>query len=134
MSGVEEFVEGDEIVAAGAEAAGSEADGEGVAVGAALLCEEPGVARGALVDRPCWLCRQGGRPLSIHDRRVIAQAGRSRFAEANKPAQTYLGRGREQDPRHPIQARRVRRSGTCPGKLTLQLATEVPESAIDQVL
>jgi len=42
----------DRLVAVRAGSAGADADGEGVAVGAALLTEEPGVALGAGVDGP----------------------------------------------------------------------------------
>jgi len=44
--------DGHGFFAVGARSAGADADGEGVAVGAALLAEEPGVACGAGVDRP----------------------------------------------------------------------------------
>ena len=46
----EEFLDGDQGVAVGACAAGAEADGEGVAVIAALLAEVAGLAVGAGVD------------------------------------------------------------------------------------
>ena len=42
----------DGLVAVGAGAAGADAGGEGVAVGAVLFAEEPGVAAGAGVDGP----------------------------------------------------------------------------------
>ena len=52
---VAEFVDGDGFVAAGAEAAETEAVHEGAAVVAALSTECAGVAVGALVDGPRWL-------------------------------------------------------------------------------
>ncbi len=48
--GLLEVGDGDGFVAVWAGAAGAEADGQGVAVGAALLAEQPGVAVGAEVD------------------------------------------------------------------------------------
>jgi hypothetical protein len=48
--GLLEVGESDGFVAVGAGAAGAAADGEGVAVRAALLAQEPGVAGGAEVD------------------------------------------------------------------------------------
>jgi hypothetical protein len=50
--GLLELGDGDGFVAVRAGSAGAEADGEGVAVGAALLGEQPGVALGAEVDGP----------------------------------------------------------------------------------
>ena len=47
---IKQFGEGDEIVAARAGTAEPEATAEDVAVGAALLAEESGFARRALVD------------------------------------------------------------------------------------
>jgi hypothetical protein len=46
----EQFGDGDRIVAVWARAAEAEASAEDVAVGAALLAEEPGLAGRALVD------------------------------------------------------------------------------------
>jgi len=57
MSGGEEFVEGDGLVAAGAGSAGAESGAEQVAVLAALLPDVAGVAVRALIDAAapaCW--------------------------------------------------------------------------------